>query len=84
MLLESLQQTEVRLFGYDLLEENIAYLKKGAVSYLIAQRPEQQVYCMVRDICNKLIFKQEVTQINYMPIDILIKENIDYYIDFKE
>jgi len=84
MLLETLKQTEIRLFGYDLLEKNIAYLKKGVVSYLIAQRPEKQVYCSVRDICNKLIFKQEVTKINYMPIDILTKENIDYYIDFKE
>jgi len=84
MLLETLKQTEIRLFGYDLLEKNIAYLKKDVISHLIAQRPEKQVYCSVRDICNKLIFKQEVTKINYMPIDIVVKENIDYYINFRE
>ena len=83
-LLETLQQTKINLFGYDLLGKNIAYLKKGVISYLIAQRPETQVYCSVQDICNKLIFKQEVTKINYMPIDILIKENIDYYVNFRE
>jgi len=82
MYLETLKQKEIRLFGYDLLEKNIAYLKKGVVSCLIAQRPEKQVYCSIRDICNKLIFKQEVTKINYMPIDILMKENIDYYVNF--
>ncbi|MCL2650227.1 MAG: LacI family transcriptional regulator [Candidatus Azobacteroides sp.] len=84
MLLETLKQTEIRLFGYDLLEKNIAYLKKDVISYLIAQRPEKQVYCSVQDICSKLIFKQEVTKINYMPIDIVMKENIDYYINFRE
>ena len=84
MLLETLQQTEINLFGYDLLEKNIEYLKKGVISYLIAQRPERQIFCSVQDICNKLIFRQKVTKIHYMPIDILMKENIDYYIDFRE
>ena len=84
MLLETLQQAEINLLGYDLLEKNIEYLKKGVISYLISQRPERQIYCSVRDICNKLIFKQEVTKINYMPIDILMKENIDYYVNFRE
>ncbi|MDR1526265.1 MAG: LacI family DNA-binding transcriptional regulator [Dysgonamonadaceae bacterium] len=82
--LESLQLTGVRLLGYDLLQKNAAYLKQGVVSYLIAQRPEKQVYCSVRDMCRELIFKQSVTKINYVPIDILMKENIDYYMNFKE
>jgi LacI family transcriptional regulator len=84
MYLETLQQTDVRLLGYDLLEKNVSYLKQGVISYLIAQRPEKQVYCSIRDMCRELIFKQAVTKINYAPIDILMKENIDYYIDFKE
>jgi LacI family transcriptional regulator len=82
--LDALEQREVRLIGYDLLEKNVACLKQGTVSYLIAQRPEKQVYCSVRDMCRELIFKQAITKINYVPIDILVKENIDYYFDFKE
>ena len=82
--LEKMQQTDIRLLGYDLLEKNVNYLKQGVISYLIAQRPEQQVYCSVRDMCRKLILKQPVTKINYVPIDILVKENIDYYIPSKE
>jgi LacI family transcriptional regulator len=84
MYLEALQQTGVCLLGYDLLEKNVNYLTQGVISYLIAQRPEKQVYCSVRDMCRELIFKQAVTKINYAPIDILTKENINYYIDFKE
>jgi hypothetical protein len=37
-----------------------------------------------KDMCKKLIFNQDVAKINYMPIDILIKENIDAYIHFLE
>jgi LacI family transcriptional regulator len=84
MHLETLKQTEIRVLGYDLLEKNVACLKQGLISYLIAQRPEEQVYCSVRDMCRELIFKQTVTKINYMPIDILMKENIDYYTGFEE
>ncbi len=72
----------IRLIGYDLLAENVEYLQKGVISYLLAQRPEKQAYMSAKDMCKKLIFKQEITKINYMPIDILIKENIEAYMHF--
>lgn len=75
---------DVTLIGYDLLEENVRYLKNGIVTYLLAQRPEKQAYFTVRDICMKLIMKQEVKNINYMPVDIIIKENIEEYWQFTE
>ncbi|MDR2621717.1 MAG: LacI family DNA-binding transcriptional regulator [Dysgonamonadaceae bacterium] len=84
MHLEDLKQTKIRVLGYDLLKKNVSYLKQGLISYLIAQRPDKQIYCSVRDMCRELIFKQTVTKINYMPIDILMKENIDYYIGFEK
>jgi LacI family transcriptional regulator len=84
MHLETLKKSYVQLIGYDLLEQNVDYLKKDMIAYLIAQRPEKQAYCTVRDMCKELIFKQEVTTINYVPIDILMKENIDYYSRFRE
>lgn len=74
----------VRILGYDLLEKNVTYMKEGVVSYLIAQRPDKQAYYSVRDMCRELIFEQGVNKINYVPIDILMRENIDYYMDFKE
>jgi LacI family transcriptional regulator len=74
----------IRLIGYDLLSENVNYLQKGVISLLLAQRPEKQAYMSAKDMCKKLIFNQEVSRINYMPIDILIKENIDAYMHFLE
>ncbi|HJV78046.1 MAG TPA: substrate-binding domain-containing protein [Paludibacter sp.] len=84
MHLENLNRMDVDLIGYDLLEQNVAYLKKNMITYLIAQRPDKQAYFTVRDMCKKLIFKQEISKINYVPIDILMKENIEYYIKFRE
>ena len=84
MHLDTLNHTDVRLIGYDLLSKNIDYLKQDVISYLIAQRPDKQAYFTVRDMCRELIFKQEIKKINYVPIDILMKENIEDYINFNE
>ncbi len=80
--IEKLNRSDIQIIGYDLLEKNVEYLKKGVVNYLIAQRPEQQGYQGVKALCDFLVFKQPVKQINYMPIDILTRENIDYYSSF--
>ena len=82
--LEALKIKDIRMIGYDLLQENIQYLKKDIISYLLAQKPEKQAYFTVRDMCSRLVLKQKVNKINYMPIDIIMKENIDNYMNFKE
>lgn len=70
---------DFNLIGYDLLEKNVTCLKEGDVSFLIAQQPELQGFNSIKTLCDHLIFKKEVTCINYMPIDLLTKETIDYY-----
>jgi LacI family transcriptional regulator len=82
--LQQLQFGSIRLIGYDLLNKNVEYLKKDIVSFLIAQSPGKQAYYTVRDLCNKLILKQDVNHLNFVPIDILMKENISDYINFRE
>lgn len=80
---EYLQQRNIRdfnLMGYDLLERNVACLKKDSVTFLIAQQPEVQGFNGIKTLCDYLIFKKEVETINYMPIDLLSKENIDFYL----
>jgi LacI family transcriptional regulator len=70
------------LVGYDAVKANIPYLKNGIVSHLIAQRPEVQGYNSVKALFHHLILKQPVQKINFTPLDILIKENINYYTDY--
>ncbi len=69
----------VRLIGYDLLPENVDYLRKGLVDFLISQKPEEQGYRGIMTLFNMIILKKEVQKVQYIPIDILTRENIDFY-----
>jgi len=71
------------LVGFDLIEKNTDLLSEGVITALIAQRPESQGYFGIKAISNYLIFKQIPEKVNLMPIDILIKENIKYYLNNK-
>lgn len=77
------RQNMTGLIGYDLLRNNTELLKSGEVTYLIGQRPGLQDYCGVKTLCDNIVFKKSVEPLKYMPIDILIKENIDFYFEFE-
>lgn len=71
--------SDFKLMGYDLLDRNVACLKNGSVQFLIAQQPTLQGFDAIKALCDHLIFKKEVPKENFMPIDLLTKENIDFY-----
>ena len=73
----------VILIGYDLLQENIEYIEKGIIQFLICQKPEEQGYKSVFALFNHLFLKHTVEKLNFSPIDIIMKENIEYYKNFK-
>ena len=74
----------ISLVGYDLLERNVACLKNNTIQFLIGQRPEKQGYNAIRALARYLALKQPVKWKNFMPMDILTKENIDFFFDFDE
>lgn len=79
-IIQNLNLQNLTLIGYDLLDENVTYLKNGVINYLIAQKPEEQGYLSVMALFNYLVLNKEINkQINYSAIDIIIKENINYY-----
>lgn len=78
--LETRNIKHFNLIGYDLLERNVSCLKNGSVSFLIAQQPEVQGFNGIKTLCDYLIFKKDIIMVNYMPIDLLTAENIDYYL----
>ncbi len=67
------------LVGYDLLDDNTDYLKNGIIDFLICQRPEDQGYRSAMAMFNYLLNEKLTGKINYSPIDIVLKENIDHY-----
>ncbi|MDR1557405.1 MAG: LacI family DNA-binding transcriptional regulator [Tannerellaceae bacterium] len=70
---------DFRLIGYDVLDDNIRYLQSGLITHLIAQRPEVQGLNALKALFRHLVMEEKIEPINYMPIDILMKENISYY-----
>ena len=67
------------LIGFDVIAPNVRYLEEGLISHLIAQRPEVQGSNCIKALFSHLVLKEKIEPINYMPIDILVKENIKYY-----
>lgn len=78
-ILEQLNKTGIRVIGHDLINENISFLEKGIIDFLICQRPEEQGYRAIITLFENIVLKKEVKNENYTSIDIITKENLDYY-----
>lgn len=72
---------DFRLMGYDLLERNVECMRQGTVECIIAQQPTLQGYNSVECLCRHLVLKKKVKENNYMPINLLTVENLDFYLD---
>ncbi|MGA9638743.1 substrate-binding domain-containing protein [Flavobacterium sp.] len=75
--LETNNIKDIRIVGYDLLNQNVAYLKKGWIDFLINQKPEQQGYMGIQHLYRKIVLKEAVEETYYMPLEIIVKENYD-------
>ena len=73
------RKTDFNLMGYDLLKRNVDCLKEGSIFFLIAQQPTLQGFDGIKALCDHLILKKKSQRENFMPIDLLTKENIEYY-----
>ncbi|ULB35230.1 MULTISPECIES: LacI family DNA-binding transcriptional regulator [Proteiniphilum] len=72
----------VKMICMDLTSPNIEALKKGQIDFLIGQEPEYQGFCAMKTLLEYLTFKKPVNKENYVQLDILTKETIDYYKKF--
>ena len=73
---------KINLIGYDLMDKNIAYLKEGIIDFLISQQPYSQGYKGIYTLFRAIVLKEKVKKRIMMPIDIITKENIDYYYQY--
>ena len=69
----------VQIMGYDVVHKNADCLREGSISFLIAQHAYQQGYFSVDSLFRAIVLKKKVEPVNYMPIDLLMRENIDFY-----
>ena len=69
----------VQIMGYDMVGKNAVCLRQGSISFLIAQHAFMQGYNCVDTLFKAIVLKQKVEPVNYMPIELLTKENVDFY-----
>jgi LacI family transcriptional regulator len=67
------------VIGFDYLQENIGFLKKGTIDFLICQKPREQGYRGVMALYNTIVQHAPVEKEYFMPIDIITKENYAFY-----
>ncbi len=65
--------------GYDTVEKNARCLREGSISFLIAQYAYMQGYSCVDTLFQCHRSEEEGDSGKLMPIELLMKENIDFY-----
>ena len=70
---------DVQIMGYDMVEKNARCLREGSISFLIAQHAYMQGYSCIEALFRAIVLKKKVPPVNYMPIELLMKENVDFY-----
>lgn len=71
----------IHVIGYDLIPDNIRYIKEGWIDFLINQRPETQGYMGIYTLYRRIVLGEKIKTCVMMPIDIIARENISYYED---
>lgn len=69
----------VQIMGYDMVNKNAECVRQGSISFLIAQHAYMQGFLCIESLFEAIVLKKKVNPINYMPIEILTKENLDFY-----
>lgn len=70
---------DVQIMGYDMVGKNAECLRQGSISFLIAQHAYQQGYSCIDTLFRAIVLKKKVQPVNYMPIELLTRENVDFY-----
>lgn len=79
--MQKINRKDFKMIGYDLLRRNVKCLKEGSIEFVIAQQPTEQGQSCIETLFEHLILKKEVKPYNYMPISLISKENMDFYLD---
>ncbi len=69
----------IKLVGYDTLKENLTYLNRGKITYLINQNPRLMGYLGMIYLAKHLAFKTPLPRFNYLPMDVILPENASYF-----
>ncbi|MBQ4184697.1 MAG: LacI family DNA-binding transcriptional regulator [Bacteroidales bacterium] len=71
---------KIQLLGFDLTRDNIKCLEEGTITALLCQRPQLQGFSALRRLISWLLYRsREEDERHFLPIDLVVKENLPYY-----
>lgn len=76
-------KNQITLIGYDLTNDNITFLEKGIIDFLICQKPGEQAFRGIYALFHHIVFKKQIRRNNLMPLDIITRENLNDYLEFE-
>ena len=68
-----------QIMGYDMVDKNVECLRKGSISFLISQHAYLQGFSCIDTLFKAIVLKSDVQAVNFMPIELLMQENVDFY-----
>ena len=77
--LEANQLNDMILVGFDPIDQNIHYLNKGSINFLIGQHPYQQGFKAVKKLFEHILLQHEINKDEYLPVDIINNECFKLY-----
>jgi len=57
----------------------VEYLKRDYIDFLISQKPEEQAFRGLTSLFKLVAFHREPEREQFMPIDIITRENLHFY-----
>jgi len=73
-------KNDIRMIGYDMLVDNLKYLKAGVIDFLINQNPKRQALLGVSHLVNHLMFKKSTPGTELFPLEIITQQNVESYL----
>jgi LacI family transcriptional regulator len=80
-MINEAKDKNIRVVGYDLIDENVKYLQHGTIDFIIHQNQKRQAYLGVTSLVEYFLFQKEISERILLPIDVVNSENSDYYIE---
>jgi LacI family transcriptional regulator len=80
-LLEKKGKNGVRLVAYDLLKENLHYLKTNIIDFLINQNSKRQAFTGISQLANHLLFQKQAASTYLFPLEIISRQNLESYLN---
>ena len=75
----------IKMVSFDLTSNNVRGIRDGSIEALLCQRPGLQGFLAVKTVIRYLLYNRTDLPLHtLMPIDIVMKQNLDFYREFTE